>query len=146
MESSQRSWRHLPSLVGKELKEFIWLERFHQLINYLVFWFPCISQCIGHNWHVLIQKCKNRLGIQRVNFPLSRVRRPLSQARQDNSSPSILRTLHNYLWVPKGCSTDVVGGQYVWIHQVIIGNKTDFKVWRKRLLKLANVYLMHTEQ
>ncbi len=25
-------------------------------------------------------------------------------------------------------------------------NKTHFKVWRKRLLKLANVYLMHTEQ
>ncbi len=27
-----------------------------------------------------------------------------------------------------------------------IGNKTRFKVWRKRLLRLANVYLMHTGQ
>ncbi len=30
--------------------------------------------------------------------------------------------------------------------QVKIGNKAHFKVWRKRLLKLADVYLMHTEQ
>ncbi len=38
---------------------------FHNFIKYLVL---CVSQCIGYNYHALIQKDMNRLGVQRVNL------------------------------------------------------------------------------
>ncbi len=45
-------------------------------------------------------------------LPLLRMRRPLAEARKDSSSPSVLKKLNNYTWVPKGCSVDMVGNNF----------------------------------
>ncbi len=43
-----------------------WKTIFHDFTKYLVLYPPCISQCIGFNWHALMSKVQNKLGVQRV--------------------------------------------------------------------------------
>ncbi len=44
--------------------------------------FPCISHCIGYNWHALMLTSQNRLGVQRVKAATLSIVAGVHEARQ----------------------------------------------------------------